>query len=225
MPLYDNSPVDPTKKVNEPNQIIRMDEYIKILQSGPSDLRIFLYNILKNVPELQKDFIYPDLGVKMLKNLPLLFFGGTGANVFMHYDVDYSNLFHFHFAGTKRCVIVPPDQTKHMYKLPYSWIQHEDINFANPDFDRWPELRNVKPLVTELKHGEMLYMPEGYWHFMQYLSPGFALTLRSLAHKPANLAQGINNLVFIRTIDNIMRKWKGKKWIDYKNELCEKGKI
>ncbi len=66
----------------------------------------------------------------------------------------------------------------------------------------------------------MLYMPEGYWHFMQYLSPGFALTLRSLAHTPGNLATGLTNLTVIRTIDNFMRKWKGKQWIDYKNEKC-----
>jgi hypothetical protein len=69
---------------------------------------------------------------------------------------------------------------------PHSVICREDIDFDNPDFDKWPALKHINPMVADLKHGEMLYMPEGWWHYMKYLTPGFSMSLRLLAHKPKN---------------------------------------
>ncbi len=104
-----------------------------------------------------------------------------------------------------------------MYRLPYSWICHEEIDFDNPDFDRFPALKKVNPYITQLQHGEMLYMPEGWWHYMKYQTPGFSLSLRSLAGRPKNLFNGLKNVVFNRYYDNYMRKTKGQQWLDYKD--------
>lgn len=218
VPLYNNDPVDYTKKVNEPIAQMKMSEYIDLLHQGPTDLRIFLYNLMSKVPELQNDYKMPKLGLNLFKSMPMLFFGGEGASVFMHYDIDLANILHFHFAGKKRCVIVPPEDSKYMYKIPYSVICREDIDFENPDFEKWPALQKIHPMVADLSHGEMLYMPEGWWHYMKYLTPGFSMSLRSLAHRPKNLIQAIYNIFIMRTIDNVMRKLKGQTWIDEKNE-------
>lgn len=218
VPLYNNDPVDYAKKINEPVARMKMSEYVDILQQGPTDLRIFLYNLMKEVPELQQDYKMPGLGLSIFKSLPMLFFGGEGSSVFMHYDIDLANILHFHFAGKKRCIIIPPEQTKYMYKIPYSVICREDIDFDHPDFDKWPALKNIQPMVAELSHGEMLYMPEGWWHYMKYLTPGFSMSLRSLAHKPKNFSQAFYNLFIMRHFDNLMRRWKGQDWIDWKNE-------
>lgn len=64
----------------------------------------------------------------------------------------------------------------------------------------------------------MLYMPEGYWHYMKYLTPGFSMSLRSIANNPKNLAKAIYNIAVMRYFDNFMRRIKGQKWIDWKNE-------
>jgi len=218
VPLYNNDPVDYSKKMNEPVAEMKMSEYVDLLQAGPTDLRIFLYNLMKQVPGLQQDYKMPDLGLNLLKSLPMLFFGGEGSNVFMHYDIDLANILHFHFAGKKRCVIIPPEQSKYMYKIPYSVICREDIDFDNPDFEKWPALRNIRPMSAHLEHGEMLYMPEGWWHYMKYLTPGFSMSLRSLAHKPGNFSEAFYNLFIMRHFDNAMRRWKGQNWIEWKNE-------
>ncbi|MBA5630205.1 cupin-like domain-containing protein [Moheibacter lacus] len=218
VPLYNNDPVDYSKKVNEPVAKMKMAEYVDLLQSQPTELRIFLYNLMKEVPDLQNDYKMPDLGLNLFKSLPMLFFGGEGSNVFMHYDIDLANILHFHFAGKKRCVIVSPEQSKFMYKIPYSVICREDINFDEPDFEKWPALKNLKPMFADLNHGDMLYMPEGYWHYMKYLTPGFSMSLRSLAKKPKNFSQAAYNIFIMRNLDNLMRKWKGQNWIDWKND-------
>lgn len=217
VPLYNNDPVDSTKKVNEAVAHMKMSDYVDLLQREPTDLRIFLYNLMSQVPELQKDYKMPDLGLKLFKSMPMLFFGGEGSNVFMHYDIDLANILHFHFAGEKRCIIVPPEQSKYMYKIPFSVICREDIDFDNPDFDKWPALKNLQPMYADLKHGEMLYMPEGWWHYMKYLTPGFSMSLRALAHKPKNFTEAIYNIFIMRNYDNLMRKIKGQQWIEEKN--------
>ncbi|MFI2744590.1 cupin-like domain-containing protein [Zhouia sp. PK063] len=218
VPLYDSRKTDYTKKVNEPDFTMTMAEYLDILENGPTDLRIFLYNLIKEVPTMKSDMEWPKLGLKLMKNLPLVFFGGQGAKVFMHYDIDFPNIFHFHFEGKKQCVLVDPKETKYMYRLPYSWICNEDIDFDAPDFEKFPALKNVHPYITTLEHGDMLYMPEGWWHYMKYITPGFSLSLRSLAKQPLHLFKGFLNVAVIRYYDNWMRKQKGQSWLDYKDE-------
>ena len=148
----------------------------------------------------------------------MLFFGGENSKVFMHFDIDYSNILHFHFHGKKQCVIFPPDQSKYLYKIPHSLISREDINFDAPDYQKWPALQHASGYIAHLEHGEMLYMPEGYWHYMKYLTPGFSMSLRALPRKPKHLFKAIYNVFFMRHFDNAMRKWKGQAWIDWKNE-------
>jgi hypothetical protein len=218
VPLYDDRPITSEQKFNEPHTEMKMADYIELLKSKPTNYRIFLYHLLKEVPVLHKDFRFPDLGLRFIKQLPTLFFGGENSKVFMHYDIDFANILHFHFHGKKRCIIYPPSQTKYLYKVPHALISREDIDFNNPDFDKFPVLKKAKGYVTELNHGEALYMPEGYWHQMTYLTPGFSMSLRATPRTLTNFSKAVYNLVVMRNFDNYMRKLKGQKWIDYKNE-------
>lgn len=67
VPLYDGRKTDYTKKVNEPDFTMTMSEYIDILEKGPTDLRIFLYNLMKEVPQMKSEMKWPNLGIKLLK--------------------------------------------------------------------------------------------------------------------------------------------------------------
>ncbi|WP_405378176.1 cupin-like domain-containing protein [Nonlabens sp. Asnod3-A02] len=218
VPLYDDRPVKHDEGFNQAHAEMKMSEYVDLLKKKPTNFRIFLYNIMSEVPALQTDFKFPKLGMRLIKGLPMMFFGGTDSKVFMHFDIDFTNILHFHFHGKKRCVIFPPDQSPYLYRVPHSLIAREDIDFSNPDFEKWPALKQAQGFVCELNHGEMLYMPEGYWHYMHYLTPGFSISLRSYPRKIKNLSKALYNLLFMRHYDNFMRKRKGQEWIDYKNE-------
>lgn len=218
VPLYDDRPVDHNDGFNEPHAKMKMSDYIDLLKSEPTKYRIFLWNILKEIPQLQNDFTFPDFGLKLMKGMPMLFFGGRDSYTFMHYDIDLANIFHFHFEGKKQCILFNQDQNEHLYKVPHSLITREDIDFADPDFKKWPALKNAKGWVCDLSHGEVLYMPEGYWHYMRYLTPGFSMSLRAIARNPKNLGKAFYNVFVMRNVDNAMRKLKGQKWIDWKNE-------
>jgi len=222
VPLYDDRPVDYKDGFNEPHATMKMSEYIDLLMKEPTRYRIFLYNVLKEVPELQKDFDFPDMGLRLMKSLPMLFFGGEDSYTFMHHDIDLANILHFHFQGKKECILFPFHEKKHLYKVPHSLITHEAINFSDPDFEQWPALRNAKGFHTQLEHGNVLYMPEGYWHHMRYITPGFSMSMRSIARNPSNLSRALYNVFIMRNLDNIMRRIKGQKWIDEKNEKAIK---
>ncbi len=218
VPLYDDRPVDHKEGFNEPHAKMKMKDYIDLLKREPTKFRIFLWNALKEVPQLQEDYTYPDFGLKLMKGLPMLFFGGTNSHTFMHYDIDLANIFHFQFEGTKQCILFDQSQNKYLYKIPHSLITREDIDFSNPDLSKWPALKHAKGYITELNHGEVLYMPEGYWHYMKYITPGFSMSLRAIARNPKNFSRAVYNIVIMRHFDNLMRRIKGQKWIDWKNE-------
>ena len=218
VPLYDDRPVRHDEGFNQAHAKMKMKEYVALLKKEPTRYRIFLWNILKEVPQLQKDFSYPDFGLKLMKGLPMLFFGGEDSYTFMHYDIDLANIFHFHFHGKKQVILFDQKQNDYLYKIPHSLIVREDIDFNNPDYDKWPALKKAKGFIGNLEHGEVLYMPEGYWHYMRYITPGFSMSLRAIARNPKNLSKAIYNIFVMRHFDNLMRRWKGQAWIDRKNE-------
>ena len=218
VPLYDDRPVSHKDGFNEAHAKMKMADYIDLLQSKPTNYRIFLYELMKEVPVLQNDFKWPTIGLRLVKQLPMLFFGGENSKVFMHYDIDYSNILHFQFHGKKQCMLFSPAQTPYLYKVPHALIAREDIDFDTPDFEKFPALRKAQGWITTLHHGEMLYMPEGYWHYMKYQTPGFSMSLRAFPRRVPNLARAFYNVFVMRYFDVFMRKLKGQAWIDYKND-------
>ena len=222
VPLYDDRPVDYKDGFNQPHATMKMSEYVDLLKKEPTKFRIFLWNILKEVPVLQKDFSFPDFGLRLMKGLPMLFFGGKDSYTFMHYDIDFANIFHFHFEGKKQCILFDQQQNKYLYKIPNSLITREDIHFSNPDIKKWPALKNAKGYITHLEHGNTLYMPEVYWHYMRYITPGFSMSLRSIPRNPIHLGKAVYNIVVMRSLDNVMRRLWGQKWIDWKNDYAIK---
>ncbi len=222
VPLYNNEPAKDKESVYAPVKEMKLHEYIEILKTQPTDLRIFFYNILKEMPELLEDFEYPDIGLKFFKKLPALFFGGGESKVFMHYDIDLPDSMHFHFDGDKNVTLFSPAQTKYLYKVPFSIHNIEDIDMDDPDFDKYPALQYAEGIRAEMKHGDALYMPSGYWHSIRYLNGGFSMTLRALPRKPGRFATMLYNVLIMRNIDNFTRKYWGQKWLDYKEELAIK---
>lgn len=222
VPLYNNEPAKDKESVYAPKVLMKLAEYIEILKTRPTDLRIFFYEILKKMPELTHDFEYPDIGLKFFKKLPALFFGGGESKVFMHYDIDLPDSMHFHFNGHKSVTLFAPDQTNYLYRVPFSIHNLESIDMDNPDFVKYPALKYAKAITCEMGHGDALYMPSGYWHYIKYLDGGFSMTLRALPRNPKRFMNMLYNILVMRNFDNFIRRHWGQKWLDYKNQLAIK---
>lgn len=218
VPIYDNKPADANKSSDTPVTHMKMRDYIDAIKSGPSDLRIFFYIITDRLPELLKDFVYPDLGMKFFKRLPTLFFGGSEAHVLMHYDVDLGDFVHIHFGGKKRILLFDQKQSAALYKVPLSVHTIEEIDYENPDYQKYPALKKARGYEVFMEHGDALYIPGAMWHFNRYLEPGFSLSLRMLPNKPGKFASMLYHVFVMRYTDKLMRKIFKAKWVKYKED-------
>ena len=101
VPLYNSTPSKGKTHQHAAAIHMPMRDYLEKLENGEKDLRMFFYNILSGAPQLVDDIRYPDCGLKFFKKLPVLFVGGEGARVQMHYDIDLANIMLCHFGGKK----------------------------------------------------------------------------------------------------------------------------
>ncbi len=222
VPLYNNEPTKGRKNSVVPAKKLKLTDYIDILKTQPTDLRMFFFNVLQKMPELLKDFNYPDIGLKFFKKLPVMFFGGKGSKVLAHYDMDLADLLHVHFHGTKQVTLFAPDQAKNLYKVPFTVHNLETIDMDAPDFEKYPVLHQAEGISVTMKHGDALYMPSGYWHYITYDDGGFSITLRAFPRSISHLGELFKNILFMRTFENLMRRIFGQDWVDYKEETMVK---
>ena len=216
VPLYDSSKVNYSKKVNEPVNYMSFESYIDLITSKPTDLRIFLYNIFEHAPNLCLDFTTPNLMNGFLDKYPMMFFGGKGSQVFLHYDLDMSHVFHTQIFGRKKVYLFSPKYSKQLYKLPFAVHNIEEINLERPNYHSFPALNQVQGFECTLTPGDTLFMPSGWWHFMKYLDGGYALSQRAFPTDFPTRLQSIYNLTIMRKFDNLCRKMLGQNWLDWK---------
>jgi ribosomal protein L16 Arg81 hydroxylase len=206
---------EPTRIEMPPVKEVPFGEYLDMLEKDvPSDLRIFLFNLFKLEPSLKADFDFPNITDNYLKDFPYMFFGCAGSDVRLHYDIDLSHVFITQFGGTKRITLFDQDQTKYLYKIPFTTHSAADLNEI--DFDKYPALKYAKGMQCDLKHGETLFMPSGIWHYIQYLDGSFSLSLRAISDNPLDRARGLYNVAVIRNMDNFISKYYKNTWSDYK---------
>ena len=213
--VYNNIRAGAKVPVNGADDIMKFGKYLDLIQHGPVELRIFLFNIFKYAPQLVQDFTFPEQFTKsFLKKYPMLFVGGAGSVAHMHYDIDLSHIFHTQFAGRKRVLLMANDQSPLIYRMPLT--VESAASFVNwqdgLDEDKFPALRKAHGYHTILEHGETLFMPTGYWHHMQYLDSGFAMSLRALPEGISQKINGFYHLLPMRTLNNMLIKVAPEWW-------------
>jgi len=220
VPVYSSKPASGKQHQHAAAKVLPLKTYFNMLKAGENDLRMFFFNLLQNAPSLLKDFTYPDIGIKFFKRLPVLFVGGKGAKVQMHYDIDYAHLLLCHFGGKKKILLIPPEQTPYMYRVPYSFSSLFDVDFSAPDFSKYPALEKLNGYTAELSHGDALYIPPGFWHYIIYEDAGFSMTLRAFPNKLKHKLLLLKNVFVVRNIEGLMRKFCGQAWNDRNEKLA-----
>lgn len=223
--IYNNVKSDAYTPINKADDYTTFGEYIDMIRSGPAAWRIFLFNIFSHAPQLTQDFTWPDHLMKgFVKRVPMLFVGGQGSITHMHFDIDLSHIFHTQFMGRKRVLLFPFEEQHKLYRKPYEVLSLADFsNYADPvkskvDTGKFPALEKARGLEIILDHGDTLFMPGGYWHHMEYLESGFAMSLRALQPSLGGKLKGVWNIVGMRNIDTLMKRTAPEWWYNYKKE-------
>jgi len=221
--VYNNIRAGARVPVNGGDGHMLFGEYLDLIQQGPAELRIFLFNIFKYAPQITRDFEFPEQFTRMfLKKYPMLFVGGAGSIAHMHYDIDLSHIFHTQFIGKKRVLLMPNDQSPLLYKMPLtveSAASFVDWHLG-VDEAKFPALKHANGHQAVLEHGETLFMPSGYWHHMQYMESGFAMSLRALPEGITQKLNGLYHLVPMRNLNNLLIRMAPEWWYKKKRELA-----
>jgi hypothetical protein len=155
-----------------------------------------------------------------VKKYPMLFVGGQGSITHMHFDIDMSHILHTQFAGKKRVLLFPHEEKHKLYRKP--WEVLSIANFANYnssfDYENFPAVKKANGYEVILDHGDTLFMPAGYWHHMEYIEAGFAMSLRALQGSIGGKLNGHWKLFGMRNIDTLMKKTFPKWWYERKKK-------
>ena len=223
VPLYDSSKADPSKPINASAADMKFGDYVDLIKTTATDLRIFLFDPIKHAPKLLEDYRAPkDLMGGFLDSYPNMFFGGKGSVTFLHYDIDLAHIFHTHFNGRKHVVLFENKWKERLYQIPFATYALEDYDVEDPDFKRFPALKGVTGVEAFLEHGDTLFMPTGYWHWMKYLDGSFSISLRAWDKSWLLKAQSLYNLIIQRKFDDLMKGNFREKYMAWKERLAYK---
>jgi hypothetical protein len=194
-------------------------EFLNAIENGPTEYRLFAFNLFKQQPELKQDFNYPNFANRWFK-MPFLFFGGEGSTVRLHYDFDYSDVFLTQFSGTKKITLFHPNYSDLLYRQPFT--THSHLNISNEDFKANPTYPFLESLEGKIEFGDTLYIPANYWHFIEYETGGFSIALRSLNVSNIKVIKGAFNILAITQMDNLFGKISSNNWANYKLQIAKK---
>jgi hypothetical protein len=223
VPLYDNAKADPSKPINSAAAEMPFDEYIDLIRSSPTELRIFFFNIFKQAPQLLNDIVLPkDLMGGFLESMPAMFFGGSNSVTFLHYDIDLPHIFHTHFGGRKHVILFENKWKRRLYCLPNATYALEDYDVLNPDISKYPALDGIQGTEAFLDHGDTLFMPTGYWHWMKYIDGSYSLSLRAWDRSITRKAASLYNLAVKGGIDSLLKMAFKQRYSTYREATAVK---
>ncbi len=227
--VYNNIKSDAYTPVNKADGYMKFGKYLDMVKEGPVELRVFLFNIFQHAPQLVNDFIWPEHLMKgFVKKFPMLFVGGAGSVTHMHFDIDLSHILHTQFCGRKRVLLFPYEEQHKLYRKPFEVLSLADFsNYYDEEksklnFNDFPAVKEAKGFEVILEHGDTLFMPAGYWHHMQYLDSGFAMSLRALDETLPGKLNGFYHIVPMRLMNNLLIKTAPKWWYHYKRRAARK---
>lgn len=200
-------------------QSMKLGDYLQLIQAGPTPLRIFAWNIFDHAPELRNDVADHHIWKYVVKRPPFLFFGGAGAATPLHYDIDCPNNLHTHFQTRKHIVLFPPTEGRRLYQ--HLFTVQSQVNPLDLDRERFPAAEYAEAHECILEHGETLYIPSLWWHYIKYVDGGYSITLGSY-EDVGSLVRGVWNLSRHFVVDKAMNALWGQGWKDWKQHAAER---
>ncbi len=102
-----------------------------------------------------------------------LWLGPKGTISGLHNDTNNSIL--TQLLGSKRVLLFPPNDECFLYHDHTVW--GSPVNAAAPDLEKYPLYRFSNPREVTLTAGSALFIPVGWWHFVESLSPSFSVSM------------------------------------------------
>jgi hypothetical protein len=214
VPVYDASFGEPGPNYMGSIGSMTLSDFLEATLSEGRDLRMFLYNVGRQLPELLEDVAFPEMGLRLSRRFVYAFAGCRGATTPLHYDIDMGCVLHTVTSGRRRVRLFAPDQSAALQRHPFTVRSY--ANLERPDFSAYPALDRARGYEVVMEPGQTLFMPAGYWHEFHYLDPGFGVSLRAGSPRLRDRARGAANLLVTSPIDRLGNRLGGRHWFAWK---------
>lgn len=171
---------------------VRLSDFIDIVtgKKPPSKGEEGLYITKQKViprEALETEFYYPPFYPGSHRDCYLEPTGWIGApGTFTQGHIDSKDNFVYQVIGEKRWTIFSPVDYKYLYytkgkgSLEWSAVME---NFEKPNLKKFPLFSKATPITFTMKPGEVLYLPRGWTHFVENVTP--ALMINTWRYGPA----------------------------------------
>jgi Cupin-like domain len=162
---------------------MRFNTYVKrvLSKKKPSGKHYYMatVSVRNHMPELINDFDWSYFFGGCTEYIPFLWFGIAGIITPLHYDPFEAHNFHAQIRGSKRFVLYSSEQSDALYAFsPDSRIrQFSQIDIDVPDFKRFPKFKRAQRRECVLEAGEILFLPEHWWHQVYSLDLSISLNV------------------------------------------------
>ena len=137
----------------------------------------------------------------------------------LHYDADHANVFLTQIRGRKAVWLFPPTDSKYLYK--YAFAVHSPVEVGAPDLKKFPLFKHASPQKFIVHPGQTLFIPSGWWHYIEYLDSGYGVSLRAWPVNLRHLAAGLNTVLLVVNIDSLFNKIAPHLWAKYKQKKLQ----
>lgn len=151
-------------------RLMRFADYVDLVRAGASnDIYMTANNSTRNREALAE--LWPHMPrvpeyLKEEEGKPQGFFWFGPAGTITPFHHDLTNNVMMQLVGRKRVRLVSPSDTPRMYNDRHCFTP---VDGAAPDVERWPLLREVEIIDCVLEPGEILFLPVGWWHYVEAL--------------------------------------------------------
>ncbi|MEA5602487.1 cupin-like domain-containing protein [Nostoc sp. UHCC 0252] len=108
------------------------------------------------------------------------FIGASNSLTPLHFDCLLTNNIFFQLVGRKEFTILIPEDGKYCYRKGWRWFL---VNPENPDFNKYPDYKNARPIKFIVNPGDILYMPPGTLHHVRSLDMSISFNIDWHTHK------------------------------------------
>jgi Cupin-like domain len=147
-----------------------------------------------------------------------------GVRMHSHFDQDYN--FFVQLVGEKQFLLVPPEYHEHMYMFPriHPLWHKSQVDPINTPIEDFPMYTHIRPMIANVQPGDILYVPQYWWHQVRTLTPSVSLstwshdmtvydhmgTLYNYDHKFDTITNSTGKMYAVRTyIDLLVQRLVG----------------
>ena len=133
--------------------------------------------LLKQVPNLMRDFLIPDYcAMGETKGSPTInvWLGPAGTTSPLHTDPQ-ENIF-VQICGSKVVLLHSSTENHCLYPTDGLMNNTSQVDAEMPDYNQFPEYANAAGAKVIVEAGDGLFIPKGTWHYVRGLEPSWSLS-------------------------------------------------